>query len=192
MLPIFVLSIAIFLICFCSYLSSPLWCLQCWGGDVEWLSPAVLPTIQEESHAATLSKRDPYPGLGAQSDCGCGGHWTLWCTLHSGKIVFGKKKKEMTTIQTSFWYSDMCTDGLFFTVWISVYSCFSHRFECDSETFSVFCSYKHSVSADISIGLGRTKEIKSLVTTKQLLTQHFSFPSNNPGSFSSSLPWRTW
>lgn len=57
------------------------------GGDAERLSPAVLPAIQEEPHAAALSQRDSYSGPGAQPDGGRGGHRALWGALHSGEVL---------------------------------------------------------------------------------------------------------
>ncbi len=69
---------------------------QCRGCDAERLSPAVLPAIQEEPHAAALSPRDPHPGPGAQSDGGRGGHRALRGALHSGEALHPRTAKSVS------------------------------------------------------------------------------------------------
>lgn len=49
-------------------------CVQGRGSNPKRLSPAVLPSLKEESHVAVVPQRDTNPGPGAQPDSGGGGH----------------------------------------------------------------------------------------------------------------------
>lgn len=90
--------------------------LQCRGSDVEWLSAAVLPAIQEEPHAAALSQRDPHPGPGAQPDGGRGGYRALWGSLRPGRqSTHAQPSLRKKDISKTWWY---LKDGIWCVNWI--------------------------------------------------------------------------